>query len=71
MSSSHLVAAVALIGIGATAVMDGWVLLLSRLGVPSAGFAMVGRWIGHMPHGCFAHDAIAKAAPVRNEHALG
>ena len=37
MSSTHLVAAVAFIGIGATAVMDAWLLLLSRLGVPSAG----------------------------------
>ncbi len=71
MSSTHLVAAVAFIGIGATAVMDAWLLLLSRLGVPSAGFAMVGRWIGHMPRGRFAHDAIAKAAPVRNELGLG
>ena len=71
MSSIHLVTATALIGIGATAVMDGWAFLLSRLGVPSAGFGMVGRWIGHMPRGRFAHDAIAKAAPVRNELGLG
>ncbi|MCG3190164.1 MAG: hypothetical protein LKCHEGNO_02781 [Burkholderiaceae bacterium] len=71
MSSSHLIGSVALIGIGATAVMDAWLVLLSRLGVPTAGFAMVGRWVGNMRRGQFAHAAIAKAPPVRNELGLG
>lgn len=71
MQSHHVIGQTVLIGIGATAVMDGWLLLLSRLGVPTTGFAVVGRWVGHMPRGRFAHDAIAKAAPVRNELGLG
>jgi len=71
MQSHHVIGQTVLIGIGATAVMDGWLLLLSRLGVPTTGFALVGRWVGHMPRGRFAHDAIAKAAPVRNELGLG
>lgn len=74
MPSSHLVghiALVALVGMGATAVMDAWLLLLSRLGVPTASFAMIGRWVAHMRHGRFAHAAIAKSPPVRHELGLG
>lgn len=71
MPSSHLVGHVALVGIGATAVMDAWLLLLSRLGVPTLSFALVGRWVGHMRRGRFAHAAIAKAPPVRHELGLG
>ncbi len=60
-----------LVGILATAVMDVWLLLLQRLGVPTAGFAMVGRWVGHMARGRFTHAAIARATPVRFELGLG
>lgn len=60
-----------LIGMGATAVMDAWLLLLQRLGVPTLNFAMIGRWAGHWRRGIWTHDAIAKAAPVRGELALG
>ncbi|MBA4327300.1 MAG: DUF2938 domain-containing protein [Polaromonas sp.] len=60
-----------LIGIGATAVMDAWLLLLQRLGVPTLNFAMIGRWAGHWRRGVWTHDAIARAAPVRGELALG
>lgn len=60
-----------LIGIGATATMDAWLLLMKRLKRPTPDFALVGRWVGHMRHGRWAHDPIAKAAPVRGERALG
>lgn len=62
---------IALVGIGATALMDLWLLLLSRLGVPSTGFAMVGRWVGHFARGRFAHAAIARAEPLAFERGLG
>jgi hypothetical protein len=62
---------VVLIGIGATAAMDLWLLLLKRMNVPTLDFALVGRWIGHLGHGVWAHDAIAKAAPVKGERMLG
>lgn len=71
MLTFHLVGTVALIGIGATAVMDTWLALLSRLGVPTTGFTMVGRWVGNMPRGRFTYVAIAKAPPVRFEVGLG
>lgn len=60
-----------LIGCGATAVMDSWLLLLQRLGMSSLNFAMIGRWVGHWRRGVFSHPAIAKAAPIRGELALG
>lgn len=60
-----------LAGAGATAVMDLWLLLLARLGVPVLDLALVGRWVGHWPRGVFAHAAIAKAAPVEGERMLG
>ncbi|MDO8386583.1 MAG: DUF2938 domain-containing protein [Polaromonas sp.] len=62
---------IALIGMGATAFMDAWLLLLQRLGVPTLNFAMIGRWAGHWRRGIWTHEAIAKAAPVRGELALG
>ncbi|WP_121508785.1 DUF2938 domain-containing protein [Acidovorax sp. 93] len=60
-----------LIGIGATAVMDAWLLLLKHLGVPTLNFAFIGRWMGHLFRGQFAHAAIAKAVPIRGELAWG
>jgi hypothetical protein len=60
-----------LIGIGATAVMDAWLLLLKRLGVPTLNFAFIGRWVGHLLRGQLAHAAIAKAVPIRGELAWG
>jgi hypothetical protein len=62
---------IVLIGAGATAVMDLWLVLLKRLGVPVQSFAMIGRWAGHLAHGTFAHAAIAKAPAVQGELALG
>lgn len=66
-SAAHVV----FMGIGATAVMDAWLLLLQRLGVPTLNFAMIGRWAGHWGRGTWKHEAIAKAAPVQGELALG
>lgn len=60
-----------LIGAGATMTMDLWAAVLRRFGVPSLNFALLGRWVGHLPDGQFFHDSIAKAAPVRGELLLG
>ena len=60
------------IGIGATAVMDLWAAALKRYWcLPSLNYAMLGRWIGHLPRGVFTHASIAQAAPVRDEAVLG
>ena len=61
-----------LIGVVATLVMDLWALLLKRLfGAPSLDYAMVGRWIGHLPRGRLTHPGIARSAPVAGERAIG
>jgi hypothetical protein len=62
----------ATIGVGATIVMDLWAWFRKRFfGVPAASYALVGRWLGHIPRGRFAHDSIAKASPVRSELIIG
>ncbi len=69
--SSLLVAAV-LIGVGGAALMDIWSLVLRRrFGIPTLDYALLGRWIGHVPRGRFVHDRIAAARPVRGERPLG
>lgn len=60
-----------LIGAGATLVMDGWALLLKQLGIPSLNFALLGRWLGHLPRGQWMHESIARAAPIKGELLLG
>lgn len=60
------------IGIGATALLDLWALVLNRVfGIPLANWAMVGRWFAYLPRGRFVHDTIADTAPVPNERAIG
>ena len=61
-----------LTGAGATAVMDIWTLVRTRLlGVPALDYALVGRWLGHLPRGRFFHHPIAASAPVPGERLLG
>ena len=61
-----------LMGIGATLVMDLWAVLLRRgFGVSSLDYAMVGRWLGHMPAGRFAHERIAAAPAIPGERVIG
>jgi Protein of unknown function (DUF2938) len=62
----------ALIGIGATVVLDLWALFLKRFfGLPSLNYGMLGRWFGHFPRRRFVHDNIAEASPVRGELIIG
>jgi hypothetical protein len=64
--------ATVLLGTLATAAMDLASLLLHRLaGAPLPNYAMVGRWVGHMPAGRLRHDAIAAAPAVRGERPIG
>lgn len=67
-----LIARAVPIGIGATILLDLWILAQKRLfAIPGPNWAMVGRWIGHFPRGRFTHAAIAAAAPVRGERTIG
>jgi hypothetical protein len=61
-----------LIGIGATVVMDLWAAFLKRaFAISPLDYAMVGRWIGHMPDGRFIHSNIAASPAIRGEGAIG
>ncbi|MFM4648145.1 DUF2938 domain-containing protein [Aeromonas bivalvium] len=64
--------AVLLIGVGATALMDLWgVARKPLLGMPLPSYAMMGRWLGHMGHGRFRHEAIGAASPIPGESLIG
>ncbi len=53
----------ALVGLGATLVIDLWALFLRRgLNIPSLNYCLLGRWLLHMPGGRFVHDSITAAA---------
>jgi len=61
-----------LIGAGATALLDLWALFLSRVfAIAPPNWALVGRWVGHLPSGRFVHEDIAAAGPVAGERAIG
>lgn len=68
---THLISRIALLGIAATVTFDAWQLLLRRVGVPSLDMALLGRWIGHLGRLRWRHAAIARAAPVQAERAIG
>lgn len=60
------------IGIGATMVMDLWGVVRRPLfGLAPLDLRLLGRWIGHMRHGRFRHEAIRAAPPVRGERIIG
>jgi hypothetical protein len=62
----------ALIGVIATIGMDIWAAVAKYVfRLPTADWAMVGRWFGHMPRGVFVHRPIADSAPIPNELAIG
>lgn len=68
----QIILRVVVIGVGATIVLDLWSACLKRFfRIPSANWAMVGRWFGHLPRGRFVHSKIADASPVRGELLLG
>lgn len=60
-----------LIGLGATAIMDLWLLLLKKAGIPGLNFAFLGRWVGHIFRRQWFHQSMAKAQQIRGELALG
>lgn len=61
-----------MVGAGATIVMDVAAEAIKRkTGVPPLDLRMVGRWVGHMAQGNFAHKHIGKADPIPREHAIG
>jgi hypothetical protein len=60
-----------LIGALATLLMDAWAAALRCFGVPSLNFALLGRWLGHIPRGVWRHEQITAAVPVDGELLIG
>ncbi|WP_230530213.1 DUF2938 domain-containing protein [Microvirga roseola] len=61
-----------LIGVGATALLDLWALLLQRFfRIPAPNWKLVGRWFCHITEGRVFHDDITLARPFPHEHAVG
>jgi hypothetical protein len=59
-------------GITATAAIDLWATFANRvLGWPRTDWGLVGRWIGHMRDGQFAHASIGSSPPIVHEPILG
>ncbi|WMD21630.1 DUF2938 domain-containing protein [Achromobacter seleniivolatilans] len=71
MTTWEVTARIVLMGAGATMVMDAWAMLMKQLGVPTLNWAFVGRWVGHLFHGKFAHERIGQSRPIPGELALG
>jgi hypothetical protein len=68
----ELVVRGALLGVAGAALMDVWAWIARRaFDVRGLDYALLGRWIGHMPRGRLVHDRIAAAPPVRGERPLG
>jgi Protein of unknown function (DUF2938) len=61
-----------LIGVGATALLDLWALLLQRFfKVPAPNWGLVGRWFCHLTKPRVFHDDIALARAYPFERAVG
>ena len=61
----------ALIGVGATLIMDAWAAILRRFGIGSLRLELLGRYIGHLPRGRWLHDDIARTPAIRGERTIG
>ena len=62
---------IVLVGIGATGVMDIGSALQRAMKMPTLDYAMVGRWVGHLCRGQWAHNSIAKAPAIVGESVAG
>ncbi len=59
------------VGIVATLTMDLWQRSLQTIGVPSANWGLVGRWVAGFSRGIFVHRAITATPEVPGEVAIG
>jgi hypothetical protein len=71
MASFQDISRIVFIGIGATVVMDVWLMLLKQQGVQTLDFGFIGRWVGHLFRGQFAHAAIRQSPRIPGELVWG
>ena len=61
-----------ILGVGATVIMDLWAMFQTHvLKIPTANYAMVGRWLGYLSKGGLTGEPIFKYAPIKGEAVLG
>lgn len=62
----------ALVGLGATFLIDLWTLFLRRgFNIASLNYCLLGRWLLHMPAGTIVHRSITAARQKPHECTLG
>jgi hypothetical protein len=72
MTPIEILAWSVVLGVGGAAAMDLWALLArSAFGIRGLDYALLGRWLGHLPKGRVAHERIGAADPVPGERPLG
>jgi Protein of unknown function (DUF2938) len=71
MTSLQDLARIVFIGIGATVVMDAWLMFLKRQGVQMLDFRFIGRWVGHLLRGQIAHASIRQSPRIPGELVWG
>jgi len=68
----YVVIKILAVGLFATVIMDLWATFSNRiLKFPRTNWAMVGRWLGHIPNGTFFHHSIGNASEIKYENSLG
>jgi hypothetical protein len=59
-------------GVFATLAIDVWATFANKiLKLPRTNWAMVGRWLGHMPSGRLIHNPISSSPSIKNELLMG
>lgn len=62
----------AILGLGATLILDLWAIVQQRvLGIPSLDYRLVGRWLLLLPTGRIIHSPITATSPVLGEVSIG
>lgn len=60
-----------LIGVGATATMDVYSVILNYFGIKTLNYKFLGRWIGYFFDGKFSHHTIFTTPSIKHEHIIG
>jgi len=68
----EVVIKILVIGVFATVIMDIWATFSNRvLKFPRTNWAMVGRWLGHLPKGKIVHNSISSSSEIKHENIIG
>jgi hypothetical protein len=68
----EVVIKILVVGVFATVIMDIWATFSNRvLKFPRTNWAMVGRWLGHLPKGKFVHNPISSSSEIKHENIIG